>query len=241
MTGTVLITRQAGDCDQLAALLAPCDIRLLPYPVLVLEDVDEPGGWSRAEAGLVGGDRPLWIVMASPRAPSRFVDQSRRRDLVELLAAPVAVVGDGTAAAARAAGLEPAVTGPGTGLGLAATLCETLTEPTILVFVCGEHRRSELPDALIDAGHVVVPVVVYRMAATSVERLPTIEDRPDAVIVTSPRSLELYLDAVGGRPLACPHWALGPTTRDAARAMGFDCAIPSEPTLQSLAEDLCRS
>ncbi|MGD8441290.1 MAG: uroporphyrinogen-III synthase, partial [Holophagae bacterium] len=176
-----------------------------------------------------------------PRAPVAFVDRCRQRGLDTLLDAPVAVIGDGTAAAARATGLEPALVGPGTGIGLAADLNAALNQPSTLLFPCGEHRRSELPDALQAAGHDVVPVVVYRMAKTPIEQLPTIHRAPAAVVVTSPRSARLYLEAIGGRPLPCPHWALGPTTRDAADALGVACSIPAEPTLESLAEDLCRN
>ena len=50
-----------------------------------------------------------------------------------------------------------------------------------------------------------------------------------------------YLDGVGGLPLPCRHWALGPTTRAAAGAIGIDCSIPIEPTFESLAEELCKS
>jgi uroporphyrinogen-III synthase len=59
--------------------------------------------------------------------------------------------------------------------------------------------------------------------------------------MTSPRAARLYLEAVGGRPLPLPHWALGSTTRDAALALGIaDCRAPVSPTIASLAEELCR-
>ena len=240
MTRTVLITRHADDCDELAALLEPHGLTVEPYPVLRVEAVDDASGWTAAAAAS-GAGRPTWVMMASPRAAARFVEHCRQRDLDALLDAPVAVIGDGTAAAARAAGLEPSLVGPGTGLGLAADLKAVLTEPTTVLFPCGEHRRSELPDALRAAGHDVVPVVVYRMAETPIDQLPIIHRAPAAVVVTSPRSARLYLEAIGGTPLPCPHWALGPTTRDAADELGLACSIPTEPTLESLAEDLCRN
>jgi uroporphyrinogen-III synthase len=205
--------------------------------VLRVEDVEDDAGWS---AVLTGDTAPDWVVMASPRAPGRFVEQCQARGAHRLLTIPVAVIGDGTAEAASAARLEPAVVGPGTGLGLADVLIRRLDEPARIVYACGHHRRPELPDALATAGHTVLPVVVYRMNATPPRELPPLGPGLEAVVVTSPRAAALYLDGVGGRPLPCQHWALGPTTRDAARSMGIECRIPAEPTIASLAEALCR-
>ena len=240
MNRFVLITRHPADCTELQEMLSPCGITLRPYPVLRLEDVKNDGGWVAVDE-IAGADgRPVWLFMASPRAPERFVAQCRERDTEWLLDIPVAVIGDGTAAASSAAGLEPDLIGPGTGIGLAEAFKTKLTAPSTVIYACGHHRRPELPDALEAAGHTVVPLVVYRMRATPQRELPPLGPSLDAVVVTSPRATRLYLDGVGGHPLPCPHWALGPTTRDAARSLGIECLIPPEPSLDSLAEELCR-
>lgn len=238
MSRFVLITRHPADCAELQELLAPCGITLRPYPVLRLEDVEDDAGWSKV---LTGETAPDWVVMASPRAPGRFVEQCQARGAHRLLTIPVAVIGDGTAEAASAARLEPAVIGPGTGAGLADELNRRLDGPVRILYACGHHRRPELPDALEAAGHTVLPVVVYRMRATPPRELPPLGPSLEAVVVTSPRAAGLYLEGVGGRPLPCRHWALGPTTRDAARSLGIECLIPEEPTIASLAEALCRT
>jgi uroporphyrinogen-III synthase len=240
MSRFVLITRHPADCTELQELLAPSGITLRPYPVLRLEDVGDDAGWTSIVQEPSAGERPRWLVMASPRAPKRFVDQCRKRGAGQLLEIPIAVIGGGTAAATTSAGLEPSLIGPGTGLGLAEELNQQLTEPTTVIYACGHHRRPELPNALEAAGHTVVHVVVYRMCATPPRELPPLGPGLEAVVVTSPRAARLYLEGVGGLPLPCPHWALGPTTRDAARSMGIDCSIPSKPDLESLAEELCR-
>lgn len=241
MSGIVVITRQPADCVELGQRLARCGLTLQPYPVLRVEDVIDDPGWRAVDERAADGADDLWLAMASPRAPHRFADQCRSRGAGSLLALPLAVIGPGTADAAAGAGLEPALVGPGTGDGLASALAARFERPTTVVYVCGRHRRPELPDALAAAGHAVLPVVVYQMRATPPADLPVPEPTPEAVVVTSPRSAALYLDGVGGRPLPCPHWALGPTTRDAAAALGLDCRIPPEPTLESLVEELCRS
>jgi uroporphyrinogen-III synthase len=240
MSRFVLITRHLSECGELQGMLTPSGITLRPYPVLRLEGAEDDLGWGTAVDRVTNGDRPVWVVVASPRAPERFVRQCRSRRADDLLALPIAAIGEGTESATVAAGLQPTIVGPGTGAGLAELLIRRLTEPTTVVFACGRHRRPELPEALTEAGHEVVPVVVYHMQPTPKRELPPLEPGLDAVVVTSPRAASLYLEGVGGRPLPCPHWALGPTTRDAAGAMGIQCSIPPEPNLRSLAEELCR-
>jgi len=237
MSRFVLITRHPADCTELQDLFKDSGVTLRPYPVFRLEDVDDEAGWT---AALSEDSQPTWLIMASPRAPKRFVGQCRKRGAEHLLEMPTAVVGEGTAAAAAAAGMIPEIIGPGTGLGLAEALNERWGLPTTAIFACGHDRRPELPNALTNAGHRVLPVEVYRMRPTPPRELPPLGPHLEAVIVTSPRAARLYLDGVGGRPLPCPHWALGPTTRDAARSMGIECRIPPEPNLESLAEELCR-
>ncbi len=241
MSRFVLITRHPGDCAEFQALLKPSGITVRPYPVLRLEDVRDDAGWRKLEVDRSQREGETWLVLASPRAPRRFVDGCRRHDRERLIELPAAAIGSATARAAEEAGLNVALIGPGTGLGLARDLVEKLSAPTTVIFACGEHRRPELPDALSKAGHSVIPVVVYRMTPTPPRELPPLGPSLEAVVLTSPRSASLYLEGVGGGALPCQHWALGPTTQQAAASLGIDCRIPEEPTIESLAEELCRN
>lgn len=241
MTRAVLVTRHPADCAELAELLRPAGINVRPYPVLRLEDADDPAGWQAVRRLLADpGHRP-WLVIASPRAPERLVRQARSRSADALLDWPVGAVGAATAAAAARAGLTPALVGQGSGLALARELLGRLAPHDPVVLACGADRRLELPEALAAAGHPVHPLVVYAMKPTPVRELPPLGPGLEAVVMTSPRAARLYLEAVGGRPLPLPHWALGSTTRDAALALGIaDCRAPVSPTIASLAEELCR-
>jgi uroporphyrinogen-III synthase len=154
---------------------------------------------------------------------------------------PVAAVGDATAEAATEASLSVQLVGPGTGAGLAKELTGVLEPGAPVVLACGKDRREELPTSLEAAGHTVHPVVVYAMNPTPPRELPPLGPNLEAVVVTSPRAARLYLDAVGGLPLPLQHWALGPTTQEAAQSMGIQCKIPENPTITSLAEELCRT
>jgi uroporphyrinogen-III synthase len=241
MTRYVLITRHPADCAELQGFLDPCGLTLRPYPVLRLEDVNDDAGWHELEERAADTQPPTWLVMASPRAPHRFASACRDHGAEHLLELPTAVVGTATARAAEEAGLKVGLVGPGDGQGLARELVERLEGPTTIVFACGRDRRPELPRILGEGGHLVLPVVVYRMDPTPPRELPPLGPSLDAVVLTSPRAATFYLEGVGGRPLPCPHWALGPTTRQAAAALGIDCRIPLEPTMKSLAEELCRN
>jgi uroporphyrinogen-III synthase len=240
----VMITRHPRDCRELQELVQPHGIVIWPYPVLRLEDSEDKKGWRTvlrqlpADASSESG-RNGWLVLASPRAPERFVNQARQRGAEHLLALPVAAVGTGTAEAAAAAGLAVSLTGPGSGAGLAGQMLPELAPASPIVFACGHDRRPELPAALSAAGHQVLPVVVYRMRPTPPRELPPLR-RVDLVVLTSPRAARYYLEGVGGKPLPCPHMALGQTTRSAAAGLGIECRIPEQPTMKSLAEELCQ-
>lgn len=241
MSGFVLITRHPSECGELQSLLDPCGLKLRPYPVLRLADVHDEKVWGNILDRLPDLAPGAWLVMASPRAPKRFAAECVRLGAEGLLELPVAAVGASTAISAQKAGLRVELVGPGTGAGLGQELVDTFDEPTTFIFACGRDRRPELPGALTGAGHDVLPVVVYRMDPTPARELPPLGPSLDGVILTSPRSAQLYLAGVGGLPLPCRHWALGPTTREAAAAIGIDCSIPHEPTFESLAEELCKN
>lgn len=241
MTRYVLVTRHPSDCSELQAYLEPCGIKVRPYPVLRLSDVDDARAWTMARELSTGPDGRMWNLLASPRAPGRFVSGCRRYRCNHLLGFPSATVGTATADAARRAGLRVELVGPGSGLGLARQILEEVEPPTRFFFACGRDRRPELPTALARAGHEVLPIVVYRMDPTPPRELPPLGPSLEAVVLTSPRAAELYLAGVGGHPLPCQHWALGQTTRDAAAAIGIDCLVPLEPSFELLAEELCKT
>jgi uroporphyrinogen-III synthase len=235
----VLVTRHPAESAELQALLAPCGLTVRPYPVLRLIDVPDDPAWAELKAPGALPRGACWLVLTSPRAPGRFRDCCRRRDAGHLLNLPVAAVGEATADAAAAAGLGVDLVGPGSGSATARILAKRCEEPSVFVLACGRDRRPELPSILEEAGHRVIPVVVYRMDPTPVRELPPLGPSLEAVVLTSPRAAELYLRGVGGLPLPCPHWALGPTTQQAAIALGIECNAPKKSTMKSLAEDLC--
>lgn len=242
MIGRVLITRAPEDCRLLQRLVADRGIVIEPYPVLRFEPVAVADQWReavQAEAVNRRGGGPIWLVLASPRAAEPLRAQAERFGATAMLDHPVAAVGRATAEAARAADLHIGITGPGTGLQLAADMAERAPEPALCIFACGVHRRPELPNALRRQGHTVIELEVYRMVRLPPIPPPASADPIAAVVLTSPRSTRYYIENLGGRPLDCLHIALGPTTQDAARSYGIECRIPARPDMEALAEELC--
>lgn len=239
MTRWVLVTRSPADCQELQRLLDGTDLKIRPYPVLRLEDVTDDEGWHAATTAAT--DPSSWVVVTSPRAPERLCRQAADRSATQLLERPLAVVGPSTARAVEAAGLTPDLIGPGTGAGLAAALAARLEPQAPVISACGADHRPELTRTLTAAGHPVTRLVVYRMVPTPPRELPPLGPSLEAVVLTSPRAARLYLEGVGGLPLPCEHWALGPTTQGAATGLGIDCRVPARPDLESLAEELCRT
>ena len=242
MTRRVLVTRTAEDCRHLQELVVGSDLQIEPWPVLRFEPVESAKEWRRAVEALAvahDGEQEPWLLLASPRAPQPLCDQAPRHGGEPILGLPVAAVGRTTARAAAQAGMRVALTGPGTGDGLAAELVARLEAPALFIFACGIDHRRELPDALRGAGHAVIELQVYRLDRIPPSALPMPAEEISAVVLTSPRSTRYYVENLGGRPLDCPHIALGPTTRDAARALGIECRIPAYPEMEALAEELC--
>lgn len=239
MSRRVLITRCAEDCVELEKLLAGAEISIVPYPVLRFEAIKSTKSWKNLLALLSEGRAEAmerWLLLASPRAARPLAEQISGFGAATLLVFKLATVGKTTARAAQQRGFRVSLTGKGTGAALAAELLARLDQPALFVFACGEDHRKELPEALMQAGHEVMLLPVYRMLRLPPAPLP--EGRIDAVVLTSPRSARYYLENLGGHPPRCPHIALGPTTASAWRRLGFECSIPPRPEMDSLAEAL---
>ncbi len=240
MNPWVLATRTAGELVELAGALAPKGYDVVAYPVLRQTDVDDDHAWT-ALATLV--DRLSWLAVTSPRAADALRRVAARKAFWErLVRLPVAAVGGATARACVEAGLTVALRGDGGGAALARELLARLEPGAAVVHVCGENRRPELAETLAEAGITVAPLPVYAMAVARGDELPTLPSTPPAaVLATSPRAARAYLQSVGGRPLAAPHFAIGPTTAAELESLGIPARVLSRPDPTLIAEELCQT
>ena len=92
------------------------------------------------------------------------------------------------------------------GMAIIDRLLERLETGAPVVIACGRDRRPELPDALADAGHPVVQVVVYTMLPTPPRELPPL---PEPLIAPVMRYIDGIVHLSGGGPSALEGQAKG--------------------------------
>ena len=105
----------------------------------------------------------------------------------ELRSLPVHAIGDATARAARAAGMEVATVGAGDGTQFGENLVRARIAGPIL-YPCAEDRRPGFEDALVGAGVRVDPWPVYRTVTLpdGGPRLAAVGRKIDAVLLYAP-------------------------------------------------------
>jgi len=174
-------------------------------------------------AALGALDRFGWVFFASARGVRLLLRRLSERHGAAFAWPPAlraAAVGPATAAALRAAGVEPALTGDSGGAKLATAFLAAEPDPDQeLLLIAASNGRPELRQTLEAAGHPVTVIELYEsLACEGPQPAPG-----EPVLLFSPsgaRSLALRVDD----PAAHPVWAVGPTTAAAARSLGFAVA-----------------
>lgn len=171
------------------------------------------------------------LALTSPRA----AEAVRRVGLPDRWKGKTAwVVGAETAARARALGLGPEAEDAGT----AERLGERVgAETSPVLFICGNRRRSALPDALKHRGIGFAEVAAYR---TDLRAPPLLTGPPPAALgFFSPSGVEAA-QADAGFLWNSARIAIGPTTAAALAEAGQAAhAVSREPTPEGFAAALC--
>lgn len=194
----VVVTRAAAQAGELARRLERIGCEVVLCPLIAIEPLGgEPVDPSSYD----------WVVVTSANGAA---------ELGRRLAGPprrLAAIGPGTAAAARAHGLEPAlVPAVSTQEGL---LAELPTPAGRVLLAAAEGARRLLVDEL---GADFLPL--YR----TVELRPEVPPEGDLVAIASP-SAARALAATGAR---IPTVAIGPQTAGAARGLGLEVVEEAE-------------
>ena len=207
---TVLITREHA--LPLSDLLAARGIGSVHVPMLRLV-----GTGAQAPDGVPGQ------VLVTSAAAVRFAP-----GLVDILAdADLVAVGPATASALEAAGLCVKAVGEGGGVAALALLRPDAGD----VWYLGAEQPSPGLDAALSA-RGITRWAVYR---AEMQPVAVREEGIDAVVFTSGRTVEAYVQANGIPQL--PVAVLGPSTQDAADELGLHVSVcAARPTLADLAE-----
>ncbi len=218
MTARVLVTRPAGTWPALTARFqgTPIVLQLTPTTVQVAPVDRGPG--DEAIGRLEAYD---WLVLTSGQGVSALERGLAARGVTGLPPGlRVAAVGPATASALSGIGAKvDVVAADANSGGLAATLGPRLTEGTRVLIVRPEGAPGPLPAALRAGGALVDEAPLYRTIAS--EHAGELADAAiagtfAAVVFTAPSSLDLWLDAAGGRRDAL----VGALTRTARVAIG---------------------
>ncbi|MEP0546083.1 MAG: uroporphyrinogen-III synthase [Rhodothermales bacterium] len=226
----VLLLRDARAPDPYVAALDAVGFAARCVPVLRFEPV-EPDALAETMAR---ADAFAGLILTSPRA----ADALRGLDLSAWQSKTTFVVGPATAEAARALGLRPEGEEAGQADDLADRIAARRFEAPLL-FLCGDRRRDALPDRLRATGIAVEERVVYRtLLDASALREPTGRP-PDWVVFFSPSGVEAAQEVVAASWNRARKAAIGPTTADALRAVGFAPAtVADAPAPEALAAAL---
>jgi uroporphyrinogen III methyltransferase/synthase len=224
----ILLTRPAGQADDLAAAVARLGGEPLHLPVV---RIAPPGDWTALDAAIGDAATFDWIVFASANGVRSFASRLRAagRDARLLGTARLAAIGGATAAALGDAGLAcDLVPTTANSEGMVAALLPTLRAGRVLL-VRADRGRDVMRRDLEQAGHEVVEVAAY--ATRPVEMLDGDDQaRLDAapvhwVTITSGAIAEGAVRLFGERMRRWRIASLSPVTSRVLATLGFppDC------------------
>ena len=213
----VLLTR--GKDRALLARLAALGIEAAE--VALLEQVDLPARALLSEKLKEGWD---YVAVTSKEGAKRLLlawEEAGRPFL------RVAAVGEGTAGVLRAGGLPPAFLPP---RATAKDLAQSFPQAQRVLFVAGDLAGRDLEEGLRARGVEVVRLPVY---ATRERALA-----PEEVAFFSPSGVRAFARWTAKRPKAA---AIGPSTGEEARRLGFPVVEAESPGLEGLFAALLRA
>lgn len=228
----ILITRPAGQGDDLARLLGAAGASCLLAPLV---EIVPPESWQPLDDAILRAATFAWIVLSSVNGVRAFAGRLRclGRDGRALGTARLAAIGPATSQALDAAGLR-ADLAPATSSseGLVAALAD-VAPPSRFLIVRAEHSRGVLGRDLRARGHEVEEVVAYRNRPVTVLE-PAIaaaldRDGADWITLTSPAIARAAVRVFSSRLATMRIATLSPVTSHSLRAEGL------EPTVESRA------
>ena len=227
---TILVTRQR---EQAGEMIREIELRGASAVVVPMIAIGPPPSWTECDAAIGRLASYDLLVFASVNAVESFIGRTHTLGVpAQVLARCRALaVGDATASALGRAGI-PVVFVPGEfdGASLASAPVGPLERKRVLL-PRGNIARSTVPDILRERGAAVDTVTVYvttgpeRVVAASLVRR-VLSGEFDVVTFASPSAASNFgalfrADELGAVPDHARVAVIGPTTADAARALGL--------------------
>ncbi|NSW57536.1 MAG: uroporphyrinogen-III C-methyltransferase [Armatimonadetes bacterium] len=234
---TGLVTRTAEQAGQLSATLEDAGASVVEFPVI---RIAPPESWAPLDDALSQIEGFDWVVFTSANGIAKLQErlETLESDIRTLKGPRIAVVGPGTASAARAAGLRVSLCPEEY---VAESLAEALIHEGIdgkrVLLLQAAQARVTLAEKLAAAGADVVGVPVYQTLPASPDDPEAIgmlaDGRVDFVTFTSSSSARYFAMAVGPEQarelllnvcVAC----IGPITAATVRGLGVEPAVVAE-------------
>lgn len=223
----VLMTRPAGQADELAGLVRAAGGCCLHVPLVRIEP---PASWEALDAAVARADTFDWIVFASANGVRSFVERLRHagRDARAIGTARLAAIGPATRRELERAGLHvdlaPDIF---SSEGLVAAFADMPRGGRFLL-VRADRGREVLRAELLARGHAVDEVAAYRSVAVDAIDAATLAriDRAgvDWITITSSAIAEAAVRVFGDRLHRWRVASLSPITSATLRRAGIDVA-----------------
>jgi uroporphyrinogen-III synthase len=246
---SVWLTRPAERVRTLAASLERLGASVTARPTIAFEPTKDPTGARRAVERLAEYG---WVVFTSANGVRYFRQRMRAAGRTALpVSIRVAAIGPATGRELERSGLDvDLIAEDSRSEGLAAALTPRIVAGERVLVVGPEVVRPVLPDTLRAIGARAEAVAFYRnVPASGVDALAeqVRADNFDAILFSSPSSLERLLEADAAEPeqlreaLARTRLlAIGPVTAEALRRAGFEPAgVAGEPTDEAVVRAVC--
>lgn len=226
----VVVTRAPEQASRLTDALVSRGAEVIPLPTIAVVDAADGGRALRRATERVAEHE--WVVLTSPNGAQRFLDALAEVGDARMLAGVrLAVIGPGTAAVLRSAGLRAdLIPERYVAEGLLEVFPATGPEGTGSVLIPqAAEARPVLADGLREMGWSVDVVAAYRTVPASVDAVAADRVRTaDAVAFASSSAVTNFVAAVEQA-----HWpsvavTIGPITATTAHDAGFDRVVEAE-------------
>ena len=239
----VLVTRALEDQQELAALLVACGAEPVALPCIRFAEPLDAAPLESALQSLRAGNKPDFLVLASPHAADRFLS---RVDRAHLTGVQIAAAGAATARCIEEYGLHALTPARGAGAeALLSVLASRMRGKHVLV-PRAEGGNPGLVEGLQSAGARVIAITLYRtVPATSADpegaRLLR-AGRIDAIAFASGSAARGFVALFGNEAAALAERAvvacMGKTCAADARAAGLPVDAIADGGLLELVDAL---
>lgn len=232
----IAVTRRSGQASRLAALLRERGADVVEVPSIEIVAARDSGALDEALRDLETFD---WIAFTSPNAVEAVAARLAALGLPTRLTPrgpKLASVGPGTTASIAAAfGGEPVSAEPAADFraaGLLAALRERGVAVDRILIPASSRARDELSEGLRGLGATVVVAAAYETVEPEGLRERVrgcLDSGLDLAVFASPSAAEAFAAAAGERARGLAAAVIGPTTAQAALALGFQVREVADP------------